>query len=342
MNLEMSETDRALIAESRPVFERVQAAAHAGADHDHHIWKQLVSLGWADFGTDIMSGELSLGAAGGIFREAGRSRIIDQLVNGAYLLPTLVNYLEESERDTFFAALADSPGVFWADGRASALSAVAGNRAPLYFGVEEPAKPWRVTQGPEQNLMLGFAKVDEPIEFEKTAGMAISLGSAQTEPLDWHDASLKMGEAELDVVVRRAMLLHSCGLIGAADASIEMTLEHTMNRVQFGRPIASFQVIKHALADCLTAREVAWSALLCAMADDAADQRRALVARILVVRAAMEASRTAAQYHGGMGFTWESQLHLYLKTILEGSIRFGCLDELNIALGRLVAEEAAC
>jgi alkylation response protein AidB-like acyl-CoA dehydrogenase len=135
------------------------------------------------------------------------------------------------------------------------------------------------------------------------------------------------------------MLLHSAALIGAAEATLLLTRDYTLNRIQFGTSIASFQAVKHSLADVLAGNEVAWSALLCALADGAVNSERALVARILTVEAAYAAARTGAQFHGGIGFTADCDLNYFLKTLVDGAQRFGSSDELGERLGRTVVKE---
>jgi alkylation response protein AidB-like acyl-CoA dehydrogenase len=134
------------------------------------------------------------------------------------------------------------------------------------------------------------------------------------------------------------MLLHSAALVGAAEATLVLTRDYTLSRVQFGKPIACFQAVKHALADVLAGSEVAWSALLCALADGADDAERALVARILAVEAAYAAARAGAQFHGGIGFTAESDLHYFLKTLVDGAQRFGPTNDLGERLGRSIVK----
>jgi alkylation response protein AidB-like acyl-CoA dehydrogenase len=96
-----------------------------------------------------------------------------------------------------------------------------------------------------------------------------------------------------------------------------MAVSYAKQREQFGRPVGSFQAIKHICADMLVRVELARVALHAAavIADDpvAGDPIRTMAgATMLALDAALENSRKCIQVHGGMGFTWEVPAHLYL------------------------------
>jgi alkylation response protein AidB-like acyl-CoA dehydrogenase len=136
-------------------------------------------------------------------------------------------------------------------------------------------------------------------------------------------ASLPEGEVvatgeELARLRMLGSLLTSAQLVGGSEASTALAVAYAAEREQFGRPIGSFQGLKHLLADSYVRTEVARSALWAAAVTldepDAGDAARAVAgARVLAARAAMENAKTCIQVHGGMGFTWEVDAHLYLK-----------------------------
>jgi alkylation response protein AidB-like acyl-CoA dehydrogenase len=106
-------------------------------------------------------------------------------------------------------------------------------------------------------------------------------------------------------------------LLGLADRMVTMAAEYATGRVQFGRPIGSFQAVKHHLADARVALEfarpavyrAAWS-LATAQAERSHD---ASMAKALAADAATLAARTALQVHGAIGYTWECDLQLFMK-----------------------------
>ncbi|MGZ4797715.1 MAG: acyl-CoA dehydrogenase family protein [Acidimicrobiia bacterium] len=122
----------------------------------------------------------------------------------------------------------------------------------------------------------------------------------------------------LDTVIERATVALAAELVGTARRLFDMTLAYAKERVQFDVPIGSFQAVQHKLADMSLDVERAWSATYYAAmaldADDADDRRRAVhVAKAAAGEAARRAARDGMQIHGGVGFTWEHDLHLFIR-----------------------------
>lgn len=121
--------------------------------------------------------------------------------------------------------------------------------------------------------------------------------------------------------------------VGLADRCTEMSVAYAKEREQFDRPIGAFQSVKHLLADMLMRTEVARAAVYAAGAhlDDADEipgvDRAVSVAKALAGEAAIANGKTATQVHGGMGFTWEVDVHLYLKRAWVLETHFGGADE---------------
>lgn len=119
------------------------------------------------------------------------------------------------------------------------------------------------------------------------------------------------------VVADRAAIYLACEQVGGAKACLEMAVAYAKTRRQFNRPIGSFQAIKHMLADVLLESESAWAAAFYAAAAIATPSEDiALVASIAkssCAEAFFLAAGTSIQVHGGIGFTWEQDCHLYFK-----------------------------
>ena len=121
-------------------------------------------------------------------------------------------------------------------------------------------------------------------------------------------------------------------LVGMAQACTDLSVAYAKERRQFDRPIGSFQAVKHLLADMLVRTEVARAsvhAAACALDDpDIGDVARAVAgAKMLAGETAITNGKTATQVHGGMGFTWEVDVHLYLKRAWVLDTVFGSVDE---------------
>ncbi|WP_245819568.1 acyl-CoA dehydrogenase family protein [Rhodococcoides yunnanense] len=131
---------------------------------------------------------------------------------------------------------------------------------------------------------------------------------------------LASGAEASDVVSRLrdiATLAIASENTGIADALLQMTLDYVKTRHQFGRPIGSFQAVKHRLADMLIELERARSAARYAAAvyDENPDDARVAIAVAGAVcsDAAVHAAHEAVQLHGGVGFTWEHPAHSYFR-----------------------------
>jgi alkylation response protein AidB-like acyl-CoA dehydrogenase len=133
-------------------------------------------------------------------------------------------------------------------------------------------------------------------------------------------------------MARRGAVLSAAYAVGMASRLTEMSVAYAKEREQFDRPIGSFQAIKHLLADMAVRTEVARAAVYAAGAafvepgqEDVA--RAASVAKVVAGEAAIVNGKTATQVHGGMGFTWEVDVHLYLKRAWLLDTHFGSTEQ---------------
>ncbi|OHT81262.1 acyl-CoA dehydrogenase IpdE2 [Mycobacteroides saopaulense] len=109
----------------------------------------------------------------------------------------------------------------------------------------------------------------------------------------------------------KAGLLLAAEQVGAAARALELTVEYTKTRVQFGRPIGSFQALKHRMADLYVLVESARAAVYQAIAD--LTPEAATVARIKASEALSVVAGNSIQLYGGIAITWEHDAHLYFK-----------------------------
>jgi alkylation response protein AidB-like acyl-CoA dehydrogenase len=143
----------------------------------------------------------------------------------------------------------------------------------------------------------------------------------------------------------RAALLTGAALLaseqlGLAERCLDDTVAYVKERFQFGRPVGSYQGLKHRLADLWTsvtqARAVARHAASCAAAGDEDTPIAVAVAQAHCSAIAVKAAEECVQMHGGIGFTWEHAAHLYLKRAKADSIALGTPDHHRAALAALV------
>ena len=150
------------------------------------------------------------------------------------------------------------------------------------------------------------------------------------------DQCLARGQ-DADALLAEVKYLSAIGLaaeqVGVAQRCLDMALAYVMERQQFGRPIASFQAIKHRCAQMLVEVESARSAVYGAacMVDTQPDLQTLMVnaaqARVTATQASQFCARENLQLHGGVGFTWEYDPHFFLRRAQASSQRLGSVAE---------------
>ncbi len=125
----------------------------------------------------------------------------------------------------------------------------------------------------------------------------------------------------------RAAVAVACDSLGLCEAMLSATVGYAKVRQQFGRPIGSFQAVKHACADMLVTISVSRQlvdAAVTAIVEERPDARvAAAMAKSYVCGAAVDVAGKAMQLHGGIGYTWESGIHVYLKRAALNRSLFG-------------------
>jgi alkylation response protein AidB-like acyl-CoA dehydrogenase len=134
-------------------------------------------------------------------------------------------------------------------------------------------------------------------------------------------------EPALARVLEEATVAVALSTVATCRAIFERTLQYVKDREQFGRPIGSFQAVKHRLAECYLAVErasaLAWFAALTIAEDDGRRATATAMAKAAAGECQQLLTRDGLQLHGGVGFTWEHDLHLLLKRAMAGNLLFG-------------------
>ena len=199
-----------------------------------------------------------------------------------------------------------------------------------------------VLDGHTANLLIVAARTDAGVSLFAVEGGAAGLTRT---PLATMDQTRKQAKVELvDVpgtligadgegwtVLERVLDLAAVGLaaeqVGGAQFVLEMAVQYAKDRVQFGRPIGSFQAIKHKCADMLLEVESAKSAAYYAgwAAAELNDELPSVasLAKAYCSEAYFHAAAENIQIHGGIGFTWEHPAHLYFKRAKSSELLFG-------------------
>jgi alkylation response protein AidB-like acyl-CoA dehydrogenase len=161
-------------------------------------------------------------------------------------------------------------------------------------------------------------------------------------------ARLVAGPAEAERVITHALQVGSALLaveqLGAAQHLLDLAVEYAKSRLQFGRQIGSFQAVKHRLADMLVdlehARSTAYHAVW-ALTDGSDDPAvAASIAQATCSAAFSQISADTIQVHGGIGFTWEHQAHLYFKRAATDAALLGSAEQHRSRVAELVLDNA--
>jgi alkylation response protein AidB-like acyl-CoA dehydrogenase len=284
----------AFLADSLPLA-RVRALIDEPDNLDESVWAAAADLGWFGLGLPEALGGVGAGLADEalLFRELGRA-----LAPGPFLGTVLG------------ARVA-------AAGGADALAAeiVGGTRRVAYGLGDQILDGARATHAvvvrPERADLVDLAGLDI------APGRCIDETSrVSTAPIARAPVVASV-TSEQDPVFRRALVLTAAAMAGIGEATRDMAAEYAKTRVQFDRPIGVHQGVKHPCADMAVRCEGAWAqTVVAALAhdEDVADaDREALCARVVAEEAAERNSTGALQVLGGIGFTAEHDVHLYVK-----------------------------
>jgi alkylation response protein AidB-like acyl-CoA dehydrogenase len=154
----------------------------------------------------------------------------------------------------------------------------------------------------------------------------ITFKNVKAEPL----GAANEGWSILSQVLDRAAVLMAFEQVGGSDRALEMGRDYALDRIAFGRPIGSFQAVKHLLADMYVSATLARSNCYYgawALSTNAAElPEAAAAARISATQAFQHCSKNNIQVHGGMGFTWEFDCHMYYRRSNAMALGLGSLS----------------
>jgi hypothetical protein len=160
----------------------------------------------------------------------------------------------------------------------------------------------------------------------------LTFNNCNAEPL----GAAGDGWSILSQVLDRAAVLMAFEQVGGADRALEMGRDYALDRIAFGRPIGSFQAVKHMLADMYVSATLARSNCYYgawALSTNAPElPEAAAAARISATQAFQHCAKNNIQVHGGMGFTWEFDCHLYYRRANATALGLGSLSYWEDAL----------
>ncbi len=359
MNFAFSEEQEELRATARRFLEQkapsavVRRIMESDEGFDRSLWDENAALGWQAMAIPERYGGAGFGFIELVvlLQEMGRalypSPFLSSVILGAY---TLLESGDEEHKEKLL------PGIASGEHRvALAITEQAGRWDDQ--GIELEALPdsgdW-VLRGTKSFVVDGHTADTLIVAARTSSGpggvslFVVSGEDATRRALDTMDTTRKLAEVTFDSlrlpgdallgvegggwpVLTRVLDLASVALaaeaVGGAERCLEMSVEYAKTRVQFGRPIGSFQAIKHKCADMLLEVESAKSASAYAgwAAQEDPDELTVVapLAKSYCTEAFFHCAAENIQIHGGIGFTWEHDAHLYFKRAKSSELLFG-------------------
>jgi alkylation response protein AidB-like acyl-CoA dehydrogenase len=212
----------------------------------------------------------------------------------------------------------------------SLLVSATSHGAPLQFLVDRATDGIRVERLESLDLVRRFARVEfDDVRVPRRA----MVGDAADAALD------------IERQLQLAAVVQCAESVGAADAAFRMTLDWAFNRYTFGRPLASYQAIKHRFADMKmwleASHAITAEAARGVQEEGASAAETASVAKAYVGEYLPELIQDCVQIHGGIGVTYEHDIHLYLRRVTVNRLTFGTPAEHRARVGRLRIEEGS-
>ena len=315
----------------------------------------LAELGWT--GMEVEDG---LGGAGASFRETavlceqlGRAVAGGSFLGSAVLGVGLLNMLRPGElRDGLLTRIAEGTGTVAVTagteasdpGRIAFDGALLSGRVGLVLDAGAADTLLVPVLGPDDRAAVAVLAGD-------TAGLTVTARQVLDETRCLADVSVDAVRvadgallsyregAEAASIGDRALVAVACDSLGVAAAMLDATVDYVSMRQQFGRSIGSFQAVKHACADMAVqiavSRQLVGAAVAAVADGDPSAHRAAIMAKAYAGEAAVAVAGKAMQLHGGIGYTWEADVHRYLKRATLNRALFGTPAQLRRELTRV-------
>lgn len=305
MDFEFSSEQYALRDLARDVFEKESSPTRLrdlweGAPRDPAVWKTFADVGLLGLTVPEEYGgsgrdEIDLAL---VLEEAGRAALPEPLLETVAVVAPLLSEAElDEQRRRWLPAIAAG----------DAVATVKLEASP--FAVDADIADVVIVERDGELHAVPKTFAFEPVESEDRARRLFTI--------DTQTSSETRTEGDPPDTFARCATSAAAFLNGIALRLLDMSVTHVSTRQQFGRPVGSFQAVKHKLATVHvlvdSSRSATWYAAY-AMARKLPDrQRAASVAKAYASDAAAVAGTEALQVHGGIGFTWEHDLHFWLK-----------------------------
>lgn len=331
--------------DERAPFEKVREIMDAGGT-DRSQWSELGELGWLGIeeGTDPEG--FGFAEVAIIGEETGRGLYPSPFLGTVVMALRLIRDLNSSGFGSVVdgivsgsqivaVAIAEGDGVWRTDGFSTQARRVeggwelSGEKSFVLDG--SAADSFAVAATTDEGTGLFLVERSAPgVDVERLDVMDLSRPKANVRLAKAPGTPVAVGpavESALESVLDRAVAFMAMEQVGAAQTCLDMSVAYAKERHQFGRPIGSFQAIKHMCADMLVAVENARSAAyhLASVMDENPDEVKvaAPLAKAYCSETLYRAAGDTIQIHGGIGFTWEHDAHFFFKRAKSATLLFG-------------------
>jgi len=330
---EIQRTARELLSE-RAKPERVREHAEART-MDKALWRELCALGWPGIAISEQHGGQGLGVIelSILCEELGRSLAPVPFLPSAMAACVIEQAGSPAQRERWLPGLASGETI-------GALAGAVDGTAELVVG------------GADAGVIVlieddGTGRLLTPEDAEVSAIQAIdpTRSAARVELDPTHpDAGEALAE-DFCPGLGRALVAVSSELVGVCERALEMTVEYVKERKQFGVPVGAYQAVSHRCAQMLLDTEKARSTAAFAAWTADADPERLAEAAAMAKAAASDAGRevtaSAIQAHGGIGFTWEADVHWLFKRAQLDATLLGGAKRHRARLAEILADRVA-
>jgi alkylation response protein AidB-like acyl-CoA dehydrogenase len=317
---EIASSARSFLAAEVPMTAVRASADRAGVDRD--VWARVGALGWFGLGLDEASGGVGYGQPEEVllFREIGRF-----LAPGPFVASALAARVAAAAGDATAGAILEGRAVV-------GLAEPFGDRYRLLDAAHADLVLAVDTDGATLTERAAWGDVEPAVALDPTVELAYALAP------DGPPIAVATGRAIAD----RGAVLTAAVLVGTAEATRDMSAQYAKDREQFGKPIGTFQAVKHRCADMAVRCEVTLDlTIYAALLSDAGTPDAPLhvaSAKALAGEYAIANAFDNVQNHGGIGVTWEHDAHLFVKRAHVAASTFGGRTE---QLAAVLAARAA-
>jgi alkylation response protein AidB-like acyl-CoA dehydrogenase len=308
-------TARELLAE-RFKAEKVRELAESGT-YDDDAWKEICELGWAGIFIGEEHGGQALGSVelAILMEELGYSLAPLPFLSNAAAGLVLQAAGSDEQKERWL------PGIASGDARGTVGIVKEDGEAKLVPDADSAAVILLLGHDGAQVLEQGQAEIEPVATMDATRRFARVRAGGEGEPL----------EGDRVPGISRVAVALAAELTGIAQRALDMSVDYARERKQFGRPIGSYQAVSHRCAQMLLETEGARSASYYgAWAADAEPETlplAACMAKAYASDAGWRVCTSALQVHGGIGFTWEHDLHFFLKRAKVDALLYGSARE---------------